>query len=123
MFNQERASLNPDQRASERRRDGAKRIEREDMKKKNGVNCFPAFVAMAIGAALFTNLAHGQTEITNFGSNGELSWDDPGGTGTHYAVQWASAGISNWSSWQDAEANLTGLEATGTVAVPMFYRV
>lgn len=93
------------------------------MKKKNGVNCFPAFVAMAIGAALFTNLAHGQTEITNFGSNGELSWDDPGGTGTHYAVQWASAGISNWSSWQDAEANLTGLEATGTVAVPMFYRV
>ena len=67
--------------------------------------------------------AFGQTEITAFGGNGQISWDDPGGTGTHYAVQWSASGLSNWMSWQDAEATLAGLGATGTAAVPMFYRV
>ena len=65
----------------------------------------------------------GQAEVTSFGSNGALSWDDPGGTGTHYAVQWSTSGLSNWMSWQDAESTLAGLGATGAVAVPMFYRV
>ena len=67
--------------------------------------------------------AFGQAEVTAFGENGQISWDDPGGTGTHYAVQWSTSGLSNWMSWQDAEATLAGLGATGTAAVPMFYRV
>ena len=67
--------------------------------------------------------ASGQLEVTAIESNGRLSWDDPGGTGTHYAVQWSASGLSNWMSWQDAEASLAGLGATGTVMVPMFYRV
>ncbi len=73
--------------------------------------------------ALAAAAAFGQTEITAFDGNGQISWDDPGGTGTHYAVQWSASGLSNWMSWQDAEANLAGLGATGTAAVPMFYRV
>jgi ribonuclease Z len=79
--------------------------------------------AAAIGAALVPVTAFGQTEVTAFDANGQISWDDPGGTGTHYAVQWSTSGLSNWMSWQDAEANLAGLGATGTAAVPMFYRV
>ena len=73
--------------------------------------------------ALAAAAAFGQTEITAFDGNGQISWDDPGGTGTHYAVQWSTSGLSNWMSWQDAEATLAGLGATGTAAVPMFYRV
>lgn len=73
--------------------------------------------------ALAAAAAFGQTEITAFDGNGQISWDDPGGTGTHYAVQWSASGLSNWMSWQDAEATLAGLGATGTAAVPMFYRV
>lgn len=67
--------------------------------------------------------APAQSEITTFDSTGLLSWNDPGGTGTHYAVQWSTSGLSNWMSWQDAEATLAGLGPTGTAAVPMFYRV
>ena len=67
--------------------------------------------------------APAQSEITTFDSTGLLSWNDPGGTGTHYAVQWSTSGLSNWMSWQDAEATLVGLGPTGTAAVPMFYRV
>ena len=75
-------------------------------------------------AWIFTvTTAFGQPEVMAFGGNGQISWDDPGGTGTHYAVQWSSSGLSNWMSWQDAEATLAGLGATGTAAVPMFYRV
>ena len=73
--------------------------------------------------ALAAAAAFGQTEITAFDGNGQISWDDPGGTGTYYAVQWSTSGLSNWMSWQDAEATLAGLGATGTAAVPMFYRV
>ena len=76
------------------------------------------WVAWIVAATAF-----GQAEVTAFGGNGQISWDDPGGTGTHYAVQWSSSGLSNWMSWQDAEATLAGLGATGTAAVPMFYRV
>jgi ribonuclease Z len=96
-------------------------MEREDMKKHE--SCIPAIVVMAIIAALLPNPVRGQTEIQSFDQNGQLSWDDPGGTGTHYAVEWATSGLTNWQSWQDAEANLRGLGATGTVYVPMFYRV
>ena len=75
-------------------------------------------------AWIFTvTTAFGQPEVMAFGGNGQISWDDPGGTGTHYAVQWSSSGLSNWMSWQDAAATLAGLGATGTAAVPMFYRV
>ena len=82
-------------------------------------------VALGVWTAGFfaAAMAFGQTEITAFDGNGQISWDDPGGTGTHYAVQWSASGLSNWMSWQDAEASLAGLGATGTAAVPMFYRV
>ena len=82
-------------------------------------------VALGVWTAGFfaAAMAFGQTEITAFDGNGQISWDDPGGTGTHYAVQWSASGLSNWMSWQDAEATLAGLGATGTAAVPMFYRV
>ena len=80
--------------------------------------------ALGVWAAWFAAAtAFGQAEVTAFDGNGQISWDDPGGTGTHYAVQWSSSGLSNWMSWQDAEATLAGLGATGTAAVPMFYRV
>jgi len=69
------------------------------------------------------NSAIGQLVIDSFSGNGQLGWSDPGGTGTHYAVQWSSSGLTNWQSWQDAEANLRGLESTGIVSVPMFYRM
>ncbi len=91
--------------------------------KKIGASCCSVFVAVAILAMLLPNPAGGQLEITSFHGNGELSWADPGGTGTHYAVQWSAGGMTNWGSWQDAQADLSGLGATGTVAVPMFYRV
>ena len=82
-------------------------------------------VALGVWTAGFfaAAMAFGQTEITAFDGNGQISWDDPGGTGTHYAVQWSASGLSNWMSWQDAEATLAGVGATGTAAVPMFYRV
>ena len=67
--------------------------------------------------------AFGQAAVTDFDETGQIRWDDPGGTGTHYAVQWSTSGLSNWMSWQDAEATLSGLGPTGTAAVPMFYRV
>jgi ribonuclease Z len=81
------------------------------------------FVALAIAAVFFTPLARGQLKIDSFGANGLLSWSDPGGTGTHYAVQWAPAVDGPWLNWQDAVARLTGLGPTGTTNVPMFYRV
>ena len=84
---------------------------------------YPVFVALAVAAALFPNPARGQLTIDSFNANGLLSWNDPGGTGTHYAVQWSTAGLTNWYSWQDAQAQLSGLGPTGSVYVPMFYRV
>ncbi|MBP9572284.1 MAG: hypothetical protein KBF08_04380, partial [Kiritimatiellae bacterium] len=78
---------------------------------------------MVLLAALAAGVASGQPEITAFNGNGQISWVDPGGTGTHYAVQWSTSGLSNWMSWQDAEATLAGLGPTGSAAVPMFYRV
>ncbi len=73
--------------------------------------------------ALIASFAFGDPEITAFHQNGQITWDDPSGTGTHYAVQWSTSGLTNWMSWQDAEATLAGLNPTGTAAVPMFYRV
>lgn len=67
--------------------------------------------------------AVGESEITALQGQGELSWNDAGGTGTHYAVQWASAGLTNWQTWQEAVTAFSGLGATGTVVVPMAYRV
>lgn len=81
------------------------------------------WLAGGFAAAALATAAWGQAEVTAFDGNGQISWDDPGGTGTHYAVQWSASGLSNWMSWQDAEATLAGLGATGTAAVPMFYRV
>ncbi len=80
-------------------------------------------VAAAILAVLLLSPVHGQLEITSFTQEGKLSWNDPGGTGTHYAVQWSAAGLTNWYSWQDAQARLSGLGSTGAVDVPMFYRM
>ncbi len=99
------------------------KMERDDMEKKMCVSYWHVFVAVAMLAALCATRAQGQLEVTAFDANGQLSWNDPAGTGTHYAVQWSSSGLSNWYSWQDAEETLSGLGATGTVSVPMFYRV
>ena len=93
------------------------------MRKKMCGRCYSVFVAVAILAALSPNPARGQMEIKSFDANGQLSWSDPGGTGTHYAVQWSTAGLTNWYSWQDAQAQLSGLGPTGSVYVPMFYRM
>ncbi|MCX6913117.1 MAG: hypothetical protein NT167_08740 [Verrucomicrobia bacterium] len=84
---------------------------------------YPAFVALAIAAALFPNPAVGQLKLESLNANGRLTWNDPGGTGTHYAVQWTTAELTNWYSWQDAQARLSGLGPTGSVYVPMFYRM
>jgi ribonuclease Z len=84
---------------------------------------YPAFVALAIAAALFPNPAVGQLMIDSINTDGKLTWNDPGGTGTHYAVQWTTAALTNWYSWQDAQARLSGLGAKGSVYVPMFYRM
>ena len=92
------------------------------MKVRSCVKCLPMGALIALVSVLSPDPACG-LEITALQANGRLSWSDPGGTGTHYAVQWASGGLSNWCSWQDAEANLAGLGATGTVSVPLFYRV
>jgi ribonuclease Z len=68
--------------------------------------------------------AYGQLQITSFQGDGSLTWNDPNQTGTNnYAIEWASSLNGNWSSWQDAASRLTGLDAAGTVSVPMFYRV
>ena len=84
---------------------------------------YPAFFALAIAAALFPNPAVGQLKIESLDTNGRLAWNDPGGTGTHYAVQWSTSGLTNWYNWQDAQAQLSGLGPTGSVYVPMFYRM
>ena len=81
-------------------------------------------VGLATLAACFLPVTRAQLQIDSFGANGQLTWSDPGGTGTHYAVQWApSLQATNWMSWQDAVATLSSLGPTGTVAVPMFYRM
>ncbi|MCO5060824.1 MAG: MBL fold metallo-hydrolase [Kiritimatiellae bacterium] len=77
----------------------------------------------AVVAVVLAGVAYAQLEVASFESNGVLSWHDASGSGTHYAVQWAPSGLTNWCSWEDAEANLSGLGPTGSVSVPMFYRV
>lgn len=82
-----------------------------------------ALAAAATLTILLASQVRGQLTIDSLNANGQLTWSDPGGTGTHYAVQWSAAGLTNWYSWQDAQAALSGLGATGTVSVPMFYRM
>ena len=85
---------------------------------------FLAWAAATILAAVLPPDARSQPQITSFDSNGALSWSDPASMGTNsYAVQWASSLNGNWSSWEDAVARLSGLGPSGTVSVPMFYRV
>ena len=86
---------------------------------------YPTFIALAIAAVVLPSPACAQLKIESMHSNGQLTWNDPGGTGTHYAVQWTAAGLglTNWYSWQDAQTMLSGLGATGSVFVPMFYRM
>ena len=84
---------------------------------------YPTFAALAAAVALSPNAANGQMTIDSFTANGLLSWQDPGGTGSQYAVQWSAAGLTNWYNWQDAQAKLSGLGPTGSVFVPMFYRM
>lgn len=92
--------------------------------KKMCTSCFYAFVAAAIVATFNPYPAHGQLGIPSFGANGQLSWNDPGATGTNnYAVEWASSLNGNWKSWRDAEATLIGLGLRARLRVPMFYRV
>lgn len=76
-----------------------------------------------LGSALLTFANHGQITIQSFDTNGELSWDDPQGTGSHYAVQWASSPEGPWLSWEDAVERLSSLGPTGVASVPLFYRV
>ena len=70
-----------------------------DMRQKWCAKVGFLLIATGVAAVLNPMIVRGQAEITSFNGNGELQWDDPGGTGTHYAVQWASAGLSNWMSW------------------------
>lgn len=86
-------------------------------------SAYPTFVALAIAPGLFPTPAVGQMMIDSINTQGQLTWNDPGGTGTHYAVQWTAAGLTNWYSWQDAQAQLSGLGPKGSVYVPMFYRM
>lgn len=82
-----------------------------------------ALMGAAILVMLGANPAHAQLEIQSLTRDGKLSWNDPDGSGTHYAVQWSNRGLTNWYSWQDAQALLSGLGPTGSVDVPMFYRL
>ena len=90
---------------------------------RNCSNIYPTFVALAVAAGLFPYPAVGQMMIDSINAQGRLTWNDPGGAGTHYAVQWTTAGLTNWYSWQDAQARLSGLGPQGSVYVPMFYRM
>ena len=76
-----------------------------------------------LGSALLTFANHGQITIQSFDTNGELRWHDPQGTGSHYAVQWASSPAGPWLSWADAVERLSSLGPTGEASVPLFYRV
>ena len=69
-----------------------------------------------LGSALLTFANHGQITIQSFDTNGELSWDDPQGTGSHYAVQWASSPEGPWLSWEDAVERLSSLGPTGVAS-------
>ena len=81
-------------------------------------------IALATAAAFLPPLARGQLHIDSFSTNGLLSWSDPGGIGSHYAIQWLpSVTTTNWKGWQDSMTNFTGLGPTGMVSVPMFYQV
>ncbi len=94
------------------------------MQKTMRVSEWCACGAAAALAVCFPALSSGQLEITSFSGNGQLSWSDPAGTGTNnYAVQWASSLGGPWMSWLEADSLLNGLGASGTVTVPMFYRV
>lgn len=84
----------------------------------------PTFLALTILAAvLCPPAARGQLKIDSLSSDGKLTWSDPGGTGKQYAVQWSTSALTNFYSWQDAQSLLSGLGPTGSVYVPMFYRV
>ncbi|MCX6924674.1 MAG: MBL fold metallo-hydrolase [Verrucomicrobia bacterium] len=79
---------------------------------------------VASGAVLAPVLALAQLKIDSFSNNGVLSWSDPGGTGSHYAIQWSpSLSSTNWYNWSDSMTNFTGLGPTGSVTVPMYYRM
>ena len=90
---------------------------------KKTSNSYPTYIVLAIAATFFPSPASGEMIIDSFNANGQLTWKDPGGTGTQYAVQWSTAGLTNWYNWQDAQARLSGLGPTGSVFVPMFYRM
>ena len=74
--------------------DDHRKKEREDMNKKYEIR-IPALVVMAIMTAFLPGPVLGQLEIESVDENGQLSWGDPGGTGTHYAVEWSAAGLTN----------------------------
>ena len=80
-----------------------------------------AFVASA--AVLASVLAHAQLKIDSLSQDGVLSWSDPGGSGSHYAIQWAPTVNGPWTNWLDSANNFTGLGPTGSVTVPMYYRM
>lgn len=92
------------------------------MKINKHLRDYSLLIAVAI-TGLLPNPAIGELEINSLSQDGKLTWSDPGGTGTHYAVQWSDNGLTNWCSWQDAQKRLSGLGATGSVNVPMFYRM
>jgi ribonuclease Z len=97
--------------------------EQENMKISMCTRGCGVAIAVATLVGFLPSPAHGQLEIKSLTRDGKLSWADPGGTGTHYAVQWSTSGLTNWSSWQDAQSRLSGLGPVGTVEVPMFYRM
>ena len=80
-------------------------------------------LALAGAAALASIVAQAQFKINSLSPDGVLSWSDPGGTGSHYAIQWAPTATGPWSNWKDSMTNFTGLGPTGAVTVPMYYRM
>ncbi len=52
-----------------------------------------AHVALSV-LALSASCVFGDPEITAFQQNGQIAWNDPSGTGTHYAVQWSTSNNS-----------------------------
>ena len=86
--------------------------------------CLRTSLALAASAALLAPiLAQAQLKIDSFSQDGVLSWSDPGGSGSHYAIQWAPTVNGPWTNWLDSASNFTGLGPTGSVTVPMFYRM
>ena len=90
------------------------------MKKRSMAFCLAAFMFAALSGARADDL-----QITSFGGNGELVFDEIADA-VSYRVEWAPAVGGPWYSFEGSGL-LNGIVATGagsvTSSVPMFYRM